>query len=64
MYPTSSHFEGWHRRGQMNKCSKLSFTFGSGRSWEEAVIARGLNNDTSVQGMKLKCTYFLKEVGG
>ncbi|KAH9569964.1 hypothetical protein CY35_02G016300 [Sphagnum magellanicum] len=30
-------------------------------SWEEAVIARGLNNDTSVRGMKLKCTYFLKE---
>jgi hypothetical protein len=48
----------------MNKCSKLSFTFGSGRSWEEAVTARGLNNNASVQGMKLKCTYFLKEVGG
>ncbi|CAK9870479.1 unnamed protein product [Sphagnum jensenii] len=30
-------------------------------SWEEAVTARGLNNNTSVQGMKLKCTYFLKE---
>jgi hypothetical protein len=33
-------------------------------SWEEAITARVLTNDISVRGMKLKCAYFLKQVGG
>jgi hypothetical protein len=45
----------------MTRSNKLSSYC---RSWEEAITARVLTNDISVRGMKLKCAYFLKQVGG